>query len=295
MKHTVPMTLISILLTVSTANALPESLRVNSLVPDTFDYVFTSFMNVNTTRPTFSLNHRDGRTRFVRLQDTVQDYRITRFRPRLVKVFNKALNAHNTKKEGALILTHADGSTLTLEMGRALTMAGYRCELVSLISANTWSARAGDRIDVDGETVQIDAVFDNIATAIEDGIAYPIPLISEKEQTVLASLQQQRKHEQHMRAAAAQRLQKAREAERVQHELAVLPPGSSRIPARRPSVNVTMRRPSYFFYGTEYRYPTDFDVLHFGSPRFGRMSTPYMLVPTAFETRECGFSMTITH
>jgi hypothetical protein len=255
------------------------NLRVYAVGPRLFPYKFMSSMGSGTdVRLVF--NHRSGSTHIVRIGESLGDYRVRSYVAGEERVFNPTINAEQTRRSGKVVLLSRDDDRVTLDMGRPLPVQGWTACLVDL-SSGLWDyVREGDELP--GEPpLPVSLVGTNRVCVRRDGLDQQIAWASGKERAELTDLWAARKRA-HLAALEARRHEAdAEEAARQARPVRVPHPG--RPPAVAPS-----RSPGFVF-GTDYAYPTEFDVISVTSrDADGNLVNVPLVVPTRFERRTTG-------
>jgi len=266
------------------ASTVADRLRVTSIVPDSFDYVFMSVVDGQRETPLLALNHRSGRTFFVSQGDTLESYVIREYVPATERVFNESINAWQKKKGGSLLLEASDGTEVVLKRGRLTDWPGRRAWLISLDSGmNRYSVRNRDDIVVAGQRIAVlDVLETNVTVSLGNRVVV-VPAITEEEQAHLANQTRERE-------ARRQREQREKEELLAQEDeygewdsqAADLSP-----PARvvRPRRTIEVRSQPKLFLGTDYPYPVEFIALPPAWDADGRCVRAPTYLPTRFETR----------
>jgi hypothetical protein len=264
---------------------------------DSFDYVFTSYAEAAGKQPMLSFNHRSGRTCFVKTGEKLDAYVVATFEPATAQVFDPTLNTLRKSKAGRVTLRGPEDRTVVLELGKPFGTPGWRAQIVSLTTGSEWSVRAGDKVSSGATTLLITGVSEQRVTAAADGRPEAvIPPASDEEKVALFQLRKQQQEEREQRqqeqlAAAA----RAAQTQPRMVESQALTVGSGALGAGR-----VLSVPGYeprFFVGTEYLYPTEYQIWMVPQGRDGRYRTTY--VPTKFETRRVGTAIgpgpTVSH
>jgi len=280
------------------AEVRPDVLRVYGTEPDTFDYVFKSYAEVAGKSVMLSFNHRSGKTFFVKPGDRFDAYTVAAFEPAVREVFDPTLNAARKTKTGKVTLTGPDKSTLVLEMDNPLRQSGLRARIVSLETGNQWSVRAGDRIAEGAVTVPVVEVTEAGAKLDWPGLGLSaIAPASEKEKVALHVLWREQSAEKQAAVAAAAAAGAAVARGGAGGNVAMGAAGNAgqqavvvnagNLAAGR-VVGAAGTQPS-FHYGTDYRYPTEYEIWYVRQGKDGRIRP--IVVPTKFETRELGMQV----
>ncbi|MFZ4397851.1 MAG: hypothetical protein ACOYOU_19750, partial [Kiritimatiellia bacterium] len=172
-------------------------------------------------------------------------------------------------------------------LGAPLEQPGRMACLVSLTSGAWGYARIGDVITLNDRPVAVEAVDETVARVRIGEDAFEAPWASDAERDAVMQLWRARQEQAEARIREEAEAYRTREAARVaaEHEAAERR-AAERIAARAP------QQPAHFFFGSEYRYPVEYDAvpcvmrLPDGSTR-----TQYVVVPTRFETRAVGHSI----
>lgn len=272
-----------------------DAFRTYRIERDTFDYTFTSYAETGGPQPLLSFNHRSGRTYFVKAGDKLDTYLVTDFEPVTELVFDSSLNTTRRTKAGKVTLQGAEKQTVVLEMGKALPLPGWRALVVSLKTGGQWSVRAGDRIRDGALTLAVTAVSEDTVTVAADGDpAAAIPMAAEDEKVAVHLLWRQQQREaaekrQQPLAVADETPGQAGRTLTVENRLIEVggSDGAGTLTSTRVA-GVPGSEPRMFI-GTEYRYPTEWDVYIVPNPKDGTYRPIY--VPRKFETRMVGTSI----
>jgi len=260
-----------------------DIIRVYAIAPDSFDYVFTSVVSSSDKDPVLSLNHRNGKTFFVRPGDTLEKYRITAFEPKTERVFNQSVNSYLEKQSGKVTLEDPEGETIILEMGKRVPQQGRVAYLVSLTTGNWWFARAKNTFSIGDTTITVYTVSENSVTISIDNAEQSIPMISQEEKEKLVLLwNEYQKQREEKRELAKKRQKEKKEKQTAVKEIS---------PHDRPHQTVEIRYPTKIFFGTEYRYPSEVKVLPSIWSASGELIQPATVVPTRFKTRKTGINL----
>lgn len=260
----------------------PETLRVIRVHEDTFDYVLTTYTAASDGQWTLSINHRAGQTYFTQIGGWVGGWRVVAFEPTEARVFVPSVNAYRTSKSGRATLEDAEGRQRVLVMGRPLETSGWRVTLASLVSGALWNVREGDTVrEADATLTVVRIVPDESVAASFNEQPVTIPLAESEDTARLATVwrEQAEARQQQERWARYQRYREAEDAR--EQDWAIAQP----VPPPRAPVS-TARRPEWFF-GTEYRYPSQFEVWMLRQGPDGAWR-PFV-VPRAFESGRAGF------
>ena len=264
-----------------------DHIRVYAIEPASFDYVFTAVVAENSNNPILSLNHRSGRTSFVRPGGQVGEYVVSNYQSGVTHIYNSTINSTQDVKTGKVSLFGKDGPPVVLELGRRLPQPGWMAYLVDLNDGNWWYVRESDVIVRDTVSVHIGLVGSNSVTFFMAGITNKATLIADSEIKDLTRLWE---------ANARKRTQKKPDdaAEMSMDDTLLEAPAqvpSAHAGARQASRSVVLRYPSRTFFGTEYCCPTEFMVLPAIWNANGQIVRPPMIVPRRFETRSSGISI----
>lgn len=270
-----------------------DRVRVYAARPDCFEYMFASIASgSDTASPLLSFNNlRTGRTTFARVGEKVGNYEAVSFEPRTETVFNEGLNREETRKSGVAVLADSFGQKFILDMGIALTNDSFVAWLVDLDNGNSVQVRPGDTISFGGITQRIDAVsLDKVMVSIDDEPAF-IKIASEEDRASLArtwAKQREAWEEAKKRSdELARKEAEAREEEAMRAAFLAAASQSGQTaspPTRRPpSTQISVV--------TEYRYPTDYEIIPPIYDSRGNMIRPLMVIPRNFVTRPVGVTM----
>ena len=257
---------------------LPASLRVYRIAPAEFDYQFTAVVGGG-ANPVLSLNHRSGRTYFVRIGDSLDGWRVKAFEPMTNRAFNASVNSYMETKSGKVTLLGRDGQT-TLEMGKPVPQPGWMAWLADLSTGQACNIREKDEIPFGTVNLAITSISESAVTASVGGETQTVPPISEEERKDLVELWN--------RIARERDESRTRAIEQdIQEREAALAEVRSR-QAANPFQAITPREKSGASFGTEFRYPVEFQVVPPVLDVRGKEITPGFAVPSRFETRMIG-------
>ncbi len=253
------------------------ALRVAQTEPDAFDYLFTGAIPAPQGGWTLSVNHRSGRTFFVTVGDAVDEWHVTAFEPELQREFSPTLNAWQNRRSGRLTLTDPHGRSVILGMEKPLEQPGLRATLVSTRSGEAWSVRSGDSFHADGVLLEVMALDANEVWVRHDGVDSALsPILPEE----LASLSERKRALANRREADAEASFPADDPQEVSRGL----PGLAN--RTRSRAGGEGGRRADFFAGTEYRYPSEYQVWMLPHGPDGKLRP--VLIPRRFETGSVG-------
>jgi hypothetical protein len=257
--------------------------RAYTIQPNVFEYMLTTSTPDADGNPILSFNHLSGKTEFVRVGERLGPYELVAFEPREEKVFNPTINAYQTKSRSVAVLRGQGGEQIALVQGDPLAADGLMACLVSMHSGAWQYVQPGDRCSLDGvdlEVAQIDAGGVSVVTG---GDALRLPPVTDAERQTIMSAWRERKERaaEQARVAAEEREQaweRQEEARRVRYQQQ----------ASRP------KQPAGVFFGTEYRYPTEYEVIPFTTrSASGSYNHQAIVVPRRFETRSVGMGYNV--
>lgn len=281
LKYVVALTVLSWIRAHATAM---DAIRVYAIRPDCFDYLFTAVVSEFGDKPVLSFNHISGRTFFAQVGETVEEYTVNAFEPRTERVFNPSVSAYQEKKTGMVTLEAPDGSSITLECGKPLSRPGWMACLVSLDTGMWQYVGAGDIMVIDDTEIIVDSVSQDSVRVSVDGTEHTVPVISEEEKEKLTQLWEK------CRRQREERLKVEAEKRKADSEKQVVFPAQHE--DRPPSRVVEVRRPAKFFFGTEYRYPTEYEVIPVAvRTASGTLVYKPIVVPKRFATGTTGISI----
>ena len=194
-----------------------ERIRVWKVQPACFDYMFTSSLGGTGDKTVLSLNHRGGKTFFVRIGDRLGNYTVKEFEPGTTRVFNPSINAYQTRKSGKVSLLGPGDKTVVLEQNKPLPQAGWLAYLISLDSSEWTTARDGDKVLLDELEMQVRGVTTNDVTVSVNGRKQALAAVApiERDNMVARWAQQAREQKEgEALAAAAERVDHARLGDR---------------------------------------------------------------------------------
>ena len=265
-----------------------EKIRVFTTESACFEYLFTGAVSGADGQPLLAFNQHNGRTIFAKRGEPLGRYRITAFESKTNRVYNPSVNAYLDEPAGRVTLAGPGNATVILEQDRRLPWPGRVAWLVRLDNGTWWNIQEQDVFFVDKQTVAVEEIDEDGVTVTAGQDLQFIRPISSAEKNELNRLWADRKRqEQNDRELA---LQRQREAARSQ---AAGTDSSASSFAYERGTHVTIRGPARFFYGNEYRFPTAFKVSPAIQTVNGQIIQQPFVVPTGFETRSCGISLTV--
>lgn len=252
--------------------------RVLAVHPACFDYALTSVVTPSDPNPRLAFNHLSGRTIFARVGETVGPHRLQAYSCRTQNVFDATLNTTRTRVTGFATLDLAGGGRVTLEQGRPLTVPGWIASLICLTNATRWLVRPGSELP---GPWQVAAVLSNEVFISRSTVTQQVATLSETERESLV-------RQWTAQAAAPPATPAAEEAAPEQDAPPVRrwdPPGQRALAERRE------RR---IYVGGDYPWPTEFYVIPPVFDRHGRLVRPQITIPTRFERRRMGSSLSVS-
>lgn len=193
---------LAVLCCTSAALAAPtNSVRVLALYSNCFDYVFSSIVNASSDRPTLSFNHLSGRTSFLKVGDSLDDYLVESVEPRVEEVFNPTISAYQTVKTGTVTL-RKDKEVLVLEMDRPLRQPGLLALVAWLDTGVTAYARVGAALGTTPEGVVTAIEPSGITLTSPEGVM-AVEVATQNERDALAALWQRQQEESEARTRVA--------------------------------------------------------------------------------------------
>ncbi len=270
-----------------------DDLRLLATAPARFEWVFTGATTAADGQVLLAFNHRNGRTWFVAPGDSLGDFRVASYEAKTRRVHKPSLNATLDEPAGSVTLVGPGGERVVLEQDQPLPRPGRAAWLADLDSGVWWPIQELDVFFLAPERnpVCVEEI-DEEGVMLSDGRGNPvfIPRIAEGEREALDRLwaDRRRREQQQQELAAQRRQEEAGRAAAAAAPSAVPSAAFSYSPAA-----AVPRRPSFFFYGCEYRYPDAY--AGYASPLYvnGRFITShYVIVPTHFKTRTCGTLVT---
>jgi hypothetical protein len=263
--------------------AAVEGVRCFEIRPNALDYTFMSASRDARGQWVLAFNRRGTRTVFARVGETFDGFTVESYEHGIRRVFKETLNAFHEEPAGKVVLAGPDGRRLTLEQGKPLPEPGWMGYLVSMSSGSGWGVRAGDQIEVDGAPVRVLNVSPEAVTLSAGGTDWTPPTASAEERIALAARWEKLRAERE-----EQRRPPAPDDRGVEKWEAAVARNAERERAADPRY----ARGTRLTVGTEYRYPVDWEVIPPVYDRDGKMIRPPFVIPTRFETRTTGFTMT---
>ncbi|MFO7869910.1 MAG: hypothetical protein R6V03_00555 [Kiritimatiellia bacterium] len=261
----------------------PGHLRVWEVREDTFDYLFASWTKNGGGEPVICINHRNGRTFFVKEGGKIGEYTVTAFKPGTEKVFKPTINSYQTKETGTVTLTAPGKEPVTLEQGKPAPMPGLRARIVSITTGMQWAVREGSVISDGNVFIEIENVTETGVTAGTGEEAEFVAKASGTERSLVTGLWRRRAEEAERREVAERR--EGLRQRVLRRRMAEVKAGAGQLAAGR--VRGTADSPSTLTVGTEYRYPVEYEVLYI---RQADGTVKPFYIPKKFETRVVGGS-----
>jgi len=286
--HEIAVGLLLWALTTFGAKAAMEAVRVFTTEPACFEYLFTGAVSGADGQTLLAFNQRNGRTIFAKRGESLGRYRITAFESKTNRVYNPSVNAYLNEPAGRITLAGPENTTVILEQDQRLPWPGRVAWLVRLDNGTWWNIQEQDVFFLDKQIVAVEEIDEDGVTVTAGQDLQFIRLISSEEKNELNRLWADRKRrEQNDRELAIQRQREAAKSKATGPDS-----GASYFThERRPHVEI--RGPARFFYGNEYRFPTAFKVSPAIQTANGQIIQQPIVVPTGFETRSCGVSLTV--
>lgn len=256
------------------------TLRVYRIERDSFDYAFISYGQAEDRRPMVTIKRRDGKLFKAKIGEKVDQYKVVAFVPRTDQVRNPTTGKLEEKKTGRVTLVGERSELVTLELGKLRQKPGWRATLVSLETGERWTVRNGDKVSADGQTGLIDVVSETAVIAtLKDGSGR-IAMVSGEDKNRLARLWQEQREERQQQVIVQQRAVNA-----AQQLIQVGGNGRNMGAGRVAAAAGTQPE---FFFGTEYIYPSEYQVWVVKQGKEGEFRP--IVVPTKFEKRNIGWS-----
>jgi hypothetical protein len=267
-----------------------DSVRVYSARPDVFEYLLASIAaGSDTATPQLAFNNlRTGRTTFAKVGEMVGDYRVQSFTPRTTTVFNERTGKDETVKSGTAVLSDRYGQKVTLDMGKALPADGFVAWLVDTESGNGVQVRPGDTPVFAGAAQRVDGVSSNSVRVSVNGEPRFLTPATEPERAALSALwEKQRAAWEESKRRADERARKETEA-REQEAIRAAFESTALYGAQPPAPTVKRPASTQISVATEYRYPTDYEIIPPLYDSKGNMIRPLLVIPRNFVTRPVG-------
>jgi len=270
------------------------NLRVYAAWPAVFEYRFVSVLADDEKGVRIGLRHADGTTYTVGVGEKVGDYTVASHATRTEEVFKPSLNQRIEREADVVTLEHVSGKTFELEIGEPLELPGRPVVCLATLDGGDWTyARHGDRLTWRGRDVDV-AVDADGRVALADGEArHVVPRATQDERETLRALWARRKaRAARLARRRAEERNEAAEAERVADMLANPQLVRRPVAVERPVSVLAPARGARMFAGTEYRYPTEYEVIPLvGYSKSGDPVFRAVVVPRGFETRTTGMEI----
>ncbi len=274
-----------------------DALRVRWVRPSAFDYTLVSTFAGADERTILGFNHRSGRSHFVGVGEALDAYRVDLFLPSTERVFNPTVNAYEEKKGGMAVLSDTEGNRLRLHLGVPLKEEGCTACVVSLDDGAEWRVKQGETIRLKDAAFRIAGISpEEVRIRPESGASRVVPFATEEETGELRVRLARRRATQRKAAAEAE---KRKTDIKVLKALARQPlpmrPVRRQRAAAGGSASSRLRTLSNagatFSFGTDVRYPVEYEVVPRWIYHNGRHIYSPIVVPTRFATRRTGMRM----
>ncbi|MFC1453977.1 hypothetical protein ACFLQL_02230 [Verrucomicrobiota bacterium] len=267
------------------------NVRVYATEPACFEFLFTGVSASADGKSVLSFNHRNNRTYFVRQGEQLGLYRITAFEQKTNSVFNPSINANLDIIFGRVTLTGPDNTTIILDQNKPLPWPGRTAWLVKLDNGAWWNINEEDIFLIDKKLIIVEEIDeDGVLVAVGQDLAF-IQGISSGEKDKLQKLWAEKKREEELKAEVAMMRRKDEARARAKEKASI--GGTSRIVYNKPGTQVEIRGAPRFFYGTEYRIPTSFQVCPGAYTVDGRFISAPFVLPGNFKTYRSGTMITV--
>ncbi len=260
----------------------PPPLRIWSLSPDAFDYVFMSAVRQASGDALLSFNHRGGRTAFRKAGQKLDDWLIVSHDPAR-REESGADGIVRTVDAGRVLLRADDGATRTLDQGKTFPIEGFRATLRDISGGAWFSVRTGDTIALGADSLRVNAVQPGSVIVTRDGRDFTLSIITEAEAVAVHDLLEEQGRERERIAARRREELERAEAEAWAQHVKFVPPKPE------PPIETFPARPS-FVTGVYGPLPVEYTVIPAVFDAKGRMVRGPLVVPTRFETYPIGTS-----
>ncbi|MEI6149121.1 MAG: hypothetical protein WCS01_08505 [bacterium] len=277
-----------VLATALAGAATPDSLRVYSIQPACFDYLFTSVSTGVDGKPILAFNHRNGRTFLVRIGGRLGDYRVAAYEPRIRRVFVPSTKSEREEKVGRAMLETSDGRLLELELAQPLVQPGWMAHLVSVATGEWRLVREQDEWMPAGDRVLVKRISETTVSVLRGDQEDVIPFATSEEKATLVGLWEQYRKQVAMDRKVALQKEEDEAREEARNPLA------ARTAPPRPFVTRRIVEPiarTRAVFGTEFRYPTEFEIRPAVMDASGKIIQPALVIPRNFQTRTSGISI----
>ena len=260
-----------------------DDFRVFSVQPACFEYLFTSVVTKDSEGPLLSFNRLHGQTLFARVGERLGQYRIAGFQPVRKEVFNPTINANEVREVNRVALHDSSGNEIILQQGEPHPSDGWLALLTEIKTGEWRYALPGDTVAMNQVQFKVCDVSPGKVTVSSPGGTNILSVITDPEREELTALW------------------KANQASAKSTQGIPSPPAEAATEARRPLPEArapaavrTMR--TRMSVGTEFRYPSEFEVIPVVSrDANGRITTRALVVPRRFTTRSTGMTVFQTH
>jgi len=264
--------------------AAMEEVRVFATEPACFEYLFTGVVSASDGQPLLAFNNRNGRTAFVKVGEALGPFRVAAFEPQNRRVYNSSLNAYLDQPAGKVTLAGAGGVAIVLEQDQHLPQPGYVAWLIRLDNGLWWNVQEQDVFFMEDQPVFVEEVdADGITVTAGQDLAFVRRISSGEKKDLQRFWADQKRREQKTRELALQR-----QPETAKSKAAATTDDKASYFTYDRGTHVELRGPARYFYGTEYRFPTEFKALPSFQYVNGRLISSYVVTPSRFETRYSG-------
>lgn len=274
--------IVGVAIALQAGSAPLSGLRVYATQPAVFDYLFTSVSQSAGGTPVLAFNHRNGRTFFVHVGDGLDGYIVAAHEPRVRRVRIPATNSYREEKADDVILHAPDGGIVRLQLGQTLPEPGWMAHLVVVESGEWCLAKTGDVVPLAGTKVGVLRISENGVTLEAGGVSQEVATVTAEERQQLAKLWDRRREEAERERVARQ--QRREDVEREEAARMAARPQIQSQPVRRVAPASAMG------FGTEFRYPTEFQLIPAVVDSSGRVIQPAIVIPKSFGVRSSGIS-----
>jgi len=274
-----------------------DALRVRWIRPSTFDYTLVSVFEGSNDRTILGFNHRSGRSSFVGVGEKLGEYTAVLFLPSTERVFNPTIDAYEEKKSGRAVLRDADGNRIRLQLGVPLEEEGWTACMVSLDDGAEWRIKQGETIRADNMAFRVaDITQRELRVTPESGTSRVVPLATDEE---IAEVRERLAKSREMRRKAAAQAEQHRTQMKMLKALAGQPlvTRAARKRHRQAGGSTSSRLRTLsnagatFSFGTDVRYPVEYEVVPRWIYHNGRHIYSPIVVPTRFATRRTGMRL----
>ncbi len=276
--------LVGICAAVSVLGASP--IRIYSLVEACFPYRFDGISVAGEKGDLLAFSDLSGRRSFVTVGEELPGaYRVDSLEKRVVRKFDPSLNSEREMPAHRVTLHGPESEITVLDVGVHMKVPGMMACMVNTASGEYCYVAKGQSLLYEDALWQVDLVTNSMVTVSLGSERQEIPMVTEAERESVKNLWAERTRLNREKSALAEsKRREKRVAEETEHNERI-----ARFRASPPSVKSSSSKPTTMHFGTEYRYPVEWDVVPIWGRSNGQPVLQAVAVPRRFETRQGGF------